>query len=92
MSQDAIAREAARWWLDGHDGDRDENAFDQWFQADPRHAAQYQYLQHLWQAGATLPSLQRQQQRRQRRRLREAGMRVPPSENVPLCTCTVPVL
>jgi len=76
MSQDAIAREAARWWLDGHDGDRDENAFDQWYQADPRHAAQYQYLQHLWQAGATLPSLQRQQQRRQRRRLREAGIAV----------------
>lgn len=76
MSQDAIAREAARWWLDGHDGTRDENAFDQWCQADPRHAAQYQYLQHLWQAGATLPSLQRQQQRRQRRRLREAGIAV----------------
>ncbi len=76
MSLDAIAREAARWWLDGHDGGRDENAFEQWYQADPRHAAQYQHLQHLWQAGATLPSLQRQQQRRQRRRLREAGIAV----------------
>lgn len=76
MSQDAIAREAARWWLDGHDGGRDENAFEQWYQADPRHAAQYQHLQQLWQAGAALPSLQRQQQRRQRRRLREAGIAV----------------
>ncbi|MGB5909255.1 MAG: FecR domain-containing protein [Stenotrophomonas maltophilia] len=76
MSQDAITREAARWWLDGHDGTRDENAFDQWCRADPRHVAQYQHLQQLWQAGATLPSLQRQQQRRQRRRLREAGIAV----------------
>ncbi|MDV9042413.1 FecR domain-containing protein [Stenotrophomonas sp. RAC2] len=76
MSQDAIAREAARWWLDGHDGSRDENAFNQWYQADPRHAAQYQHLQQLWQAGAMLPSLQRQQQRRQRRRVREAGIAV----------------
>ncbi|HEL4112703.1 TPA: FecR domain-containing protein [Stenotrophomonas maltophilia] len=76
MSEDAITREAARWWLDGHDGTRDENAFDQWCRADPRHVAQYQHLQQLWQAGATLPSLQRQQQRRQRRRLREAGIAV----------------
>lgn len=76
MSQDAIAREAARWWLDGHDGVRDENAFDQWCQADPRHVAHYQHLQQLWQAGATLPSLHRQQQRRQRRRLGETGIAV----------------
>lgn len=76
MSQEAIAREAARWWLDGHDGDRDENAFDQWCRADPRHAAQYLHLQQLWQAGAAMPSLQRQQQRRQRRRLGEAGVAV----------------
>lgn len=76
MSQEAIAREAARWWLDGHDGDRDENAFEQWCRADPSHAAQYLHLQQLWQAGATMPSLQRQQQRRQRRRLGEAGLAV----------------
>lgn len=76
MSQEAIAREAARWWLDGHDGDRDENAFEQWCRADPRHAAQYLHLQQLWQAGATMPSLQRQLQRRQRRRLGEAGLAV----------------
>ncbi|MBA0448661.1 FecR family protein [Stenotrophomonas maltophilia] len=76
MSQETIAREAARWWLDGHDGDRDESAFEQWCRADPRHAAQYQHLQELWRAGATLPSLQRQQQRRQRRRVREVGIAV----------------
>ena len=76
MSQDAIAREAARWWLDGHDGERDENAFEQWCQADPRHDVQYQHLQQLWHAGAAIPSLQRQQQHRQRRRLREAGIAV----------------
>ncbi|VTQ85978.1 FecR iron transport regulator family protein [Stenotrophomonas maltophilia] len=76
MSQETIAREAARWWLDAHDGDRDENAFEQWCRADPRHAAQYLHLQELWQAGAATPSLQRQQQRRQRRRLREAGIAV----------------
>lgn len=76
MSQDPIAREAARWWLDGHDGGRDEHAFEQWRRADPRHAAQYQHLQQLWQAGAAVPSLQRQQQRRQRRRLAEAGLAV----------------
>ncbi|MDT3487096.1 FecR family protein [Stenotrophomonas maltophilia] len=76
MSQEGIAREAARWWLDGHDGDRDENAFEQWCRADPRHAAQYLHLQQLWQAGATMPSLQRQLQRRQRRRLVEAGLAV----------------
>jgi transmembrane sensor len=76
MSQEAIAREAARWWLDGHDGDRDENAFEQWCRADPRHAAQYLHLQQLWQAGAEMPSLQRQLQRRQRRRLGEAGLAV----------------
>ena len=76
MSHDAIAQEAARWWLDGHDGRRDENAFARWCAADPRHAAQYQHLQTLWQAGTGLPSLQRQQQRRQRRRLREAGIAV----------------
>ncbi|EED40819.1 sigma factor regulatory protein, FecR/PupR family [Stenotrophomonas sp. SKA14] len=76
MSQDTIAREAARWWLDGHDGDRDENAFNQWCQADPRHAVQYQHLQQLWQAGANTPSLQRQQQRRRRRHLGEAGIAV----------------
>lgn len=76
MSQESIAREAARWWLDGHDGDRDENAFEQWCRADPRHAAQYLHLQQLWQAGAATPSLQRQQQRRQRRRLGEAGLAV----------------
>ncbi|WP_368865951.1 FecR/PupR family sigma factor regulator, partial [Stenotrophomonas maltophilia] len=52
MSQDTIAREAARWWLDGHDGTRDERAFAHWYQADPRHAAQYLHLQQLWQAGA----------------------------------------
>ncbi len=34
MSQDPIAREAARWWLDGHDGDRDEHAFEQWRRAE----------------------------------------------------------
>lgn len=44
--------------------------------ADSRHVAQYQHLQQLWQAGATLPSLQRQQQRRQRRRSGEAGIAV----------------
>lgn len=76
MNQETIAREAARWWLDGHDGARDEPAFEQWLQADPRHAAQYLHLQQLWQAGAALPSLQRQQQRHQRRRLREAGIAV----------------
>lgn len=76
MSQDTIAREAARWWLDGHDGDRDESAFNQWCQADPRHALQYQHLQQLWQAGANTPSLQRQQQRRRRRHLGEAGIAV----------------
>ncbi len=74
MSQDTIAREAARWWLDGHDGTRDERAFAHWYQADPRHAAQYLHLQQLWQAGAGLPSLQRQQQRHRRRALREAGI------------------
>jgi transmembrane sensor len=47
MSQETIAREAARWWLDAHDGDRDENAFEQWCRADPRHAAQYLHLQEL---------------------------------------------
>jgi transmembrane sensor len=52
MSQDTIAREAARWWLDGHDGTRDENAFNQWCQADPRHAAQVPAPAALWQAGA----------------------------------------
>lgn len=76
MSHDAIAQEAARWWLDGHDGHRDENAFARWYAADPRHAAQYQHLQALWQAGTGLPSMQRQQQRRQRRRLRDAGIAV----------------
>jgi len=76
MSQDPIAREAARWWLHAHDEQRDEAAFSQWYEADPRHAAQYQHLLQLWQAGAALPSLQRQQQRRQRRRLREAGIAV----------------
>lgn len=76
MSQDPIAREAARWWLHAQEEQRDEDAFHQWYQADPRHAAQYQHLQQLWQAGAALPSLQRQQQRRQRRRLREGGIAV----------------
>ncbi|WP_313442860.1 FecR domain-containing protein [Stenotrophomonas sp.] len=76
MSQDTIAQEAARWWLDAHDGHRDENAFARWYAADPCHAAQYQHLQALWQAGTGLPSVQRQQQRRQRRRLREAGTAV----------------
>ena len=56
MSQETIAREAARWWLDAHDGDRDENAFEQWCRADPRHAAQYLHLQELWQAGAATPA------------------------------------
>lgn len=76
MSQAPIAREAARWWLHAHDGRRDASAFEQWYTADPRHAAQYQHLLQMWQAGASLPSLQHQQQRRQRRRLREAGMAV----------------
>lgn len=76
MSQEAIAREAARWWLDGHDGGRDEASFDQWYHADPRHAAQYQHLQALWQAGDATPSLQRHRLKRQRRRLREAGTAV----------------
>ncbi len=76
MSHDAIAQEAARWWLDGHDGHRDENAFARWIAADPRHAAQYQHLQALWQAGTGLPSVQRQQQRQHRRRLRDAGIAV----------------
>lgn len=76
MSQEAIAREAARWWLDGHESGRDERAFNQWYHADVRHAAQYQHLQALWQAGDATPSLQRHQHRRQRRRLREAGTAV----------------
>ncbi|KAG1320081.1 hypothetical protein G6F63_014434 [Rhizopus arrhizus] len=73
MSQDTIARDAARWWLDGRDGERAEDACHQWCQADPRHALQYQHLQQLWQAGAATPSLQRQQHRRRRRHLGEAG-------------------
>lgn len=76
MSQEAIAREAARWWLDGRDGGRDERAFSQWYHADARHAAQYQHLQALWLAGDATPSLQRHQLRRQRRRLRDAGTAV----------------
>jgi len=76
VSQATIAREAARWWLDGHDGQRDESAFARWQAADPRHAAQYQHLQALWQVGMDLPGLQRRQQRRQRRRLREACIAV----------------
>lgn len=76
MNQDSILREAARWWLDGHEGARDEHAFAQWYQADPRHAAQYQHLQQLWQADPALPSLQRHQQQRRRRRLRDAGLAV----------------
>ncbi len=67
MSADVIAREAARWWLLAHEGKRDEHAFSQWLQADPRNGAQYQHLQRLWDAGAQVPSVRRAQHRQQRR-------------------------
>jgi len=73
MSTEVIANEAARWWLLAHEGERDEAAFAQWLQADPRNARQYQHLQHLWEAGSGLPSVQRAHQQRRRRRQVLAG-------------------
>ncbi|KAF1012831.1 MAG: Protein FecR [Stenotrophomonas maltophilia] len=71
MTTGVIAQDAARWWMDAHNGERDEAAFLHWLRADARHAAQYVHLQQLWEQGASVPSARRR--RPLHRRVREAA-------------------
>lgn len=73
MTSGVIAQDAARWWMDGFNGERDEAAFQHWLDADTRHAAQYAHLQQLWQHGGSVPSARRH---RPLRRLRDAATAV----------------
>ena len=59
---DPVMAEATRWFVTLHDDPTDAQArpaFEAWRDADPRHAAAYARLQHLWGASGHLPSLVR---------------------------------
>lgn len=59
---DPVMAEATRWFVTLHEDPTDVQArpaFEVWRDADPRHAAAYARLQHLWGASGHLPSLAR---------------------------------
>ncbi len=55
---DSVRNAAARWFARAHSGEWSAAAqaeLDAWLAADPRHAAEYQMLESIWQAAAALP-------------------------------------
>ena len=52
MTSDRIEREASDWFarLRGPDGEDQRDAFEQWRDADPRHAEAYVEYEKLWSA------------------------------------------